>query len=237
MKDKRIFITGGTSGIGKSLLQRLQKDNSVMVCGRNQSKIDQTKSIYEATDVLQADISKEDDLTRIEEAIQDKYDGLDVLINNAGIAQFTPPNEGFGSNHFEEMIVNFHSTLMLTHRLKPLLLKSHPKPTVVFVSSILAKVPNYDLSIYSASKAALHSYAVSFRKKHPEFQITEVFPPLVDTPMTEGIDDTKMDPDVVADKIIRGAERGRKEIYPGIASVANQLNRWWPAAIQKMINK
>jgi len=238
MNSKIILITGGTSGIGASMLKILQEENTVIVCGRSQSKIDTVKSKYPKSTFIQADISKAADLERIYELINTKFGKLDVLINNAGVAHFVDLNEGVDSNQFMDIEVNFKSTVLTTNKLLPLLRKSKDKkPTIVIVSSILAKIPQYEMPIYSASKAALHSYTLSLRSKLKDFQITEVLPPLVDTPLVATIDNAdKMDSDKVASIIVKGMIKGKKEIYPGIAKVANLVSKISFSRIAKLIN-
>lgn len=238
MKSKIIFITGGTSGIGASLLKKLHANNTVIACGRNQSKIDKIKSQYPNTIFIQADITQEDDLDKIHTLIATQFGRLDVLINNAGIANFVDLKDTLEAKDFKDIDVNFKGTVLTTNTLLPLLKKSkEAKPIIVVVSSILAKVPHFSMPIYSASKAALHSYTISLRNTLRTFQITEILPPLVDTSMTANIDNpSKMDSDKVASIIIEGIEKERLEVYPGVAKFANFMSKFLFNRIANVVN-
>lgn len=217
MKDKIILITGGTSGIGKSLVSNLYKNNTVIVCGRNQEKLDLCKNKFPSIEALQVDISNENDIKKLYDFIDQTSGKLDILINNAGIANFANLTGSNDAISFSDMEVNFKGTVSITTALLPLLKKS-VEPIIIIVSSILAKIPFYNLPIYSAAKAALHSYCISLRAQLKNIRVVEVFPPLVDTPLVAEIKtDDKMTPEKVAITIINETLKGKKEIYPGIA--------------------
>jgi len=237
MKSKVIFITGGTSGIGKALVEQLHQENSVIVCGRNQQRLDECKALYPEVEFIQADISKRTDMKSVQAYINRKYGKLDVLINNAGIGTHIDFNETGQEVDFRDMDVNFRGTVETTSLLLPLLKESNSNPTVVVVSSILAKVPIYNIPIYSASKAALHSYAISLRQQLNNIQVVEVLPPIVDTPMTEDVKNNgKMSPEAVASTIISGIEKGKKEVYPGMSKVANFMTKVASNRIEALMN-
>jgi len=238
MNAKVILITGGTSGIGEALLQQLSKDNYVVVCGRNQAKLDQAQAKYPETTFVQADISQQADIDRLYQAIEQKHGHLDILINNAGVANPQEIGEAQESMQFLDMDINFKGTVLTINTLLPLLQKSKAsKPVIVNVSSILAKIPFYSMPIYSASKAALRSYTISLRNKLPGFLITEVLPPLVDTPMTSSFENaSKMSSADVASQIIAGIERNKTEVYPGMARMANVTSKVAFGFISKAFN-
>lgn len=237
MKNKVILITGGTSGIGKSLVKLLQSDNKIIVCSRNQNKISECKKLFKDVHFVQADIENTENLNKLEHVISEKYGYLDVLINNAGIGNFVDLNKTKPITDFSDIDVNFKGTVQTTTTFIPLLLKSKTNPTIVVTSSILAKIPHYEMPIYSASKAALHSYCISLRAKMKPFNIVEVFPPLVDTSMTKDLKSTdKMNPEKVAAIIVSGIDKGKLEIYPGIARLANLMSKVAFKRISKIIN-
>lgn len=237
MKNKIILITGGTSGIGKALVELLHPDNKIIVCSRNQNKISECRKLFKDVDFIQADIANTESLTKLKHEISEKYGYLDILINNAGIANFIDLSKTYTNIDFSDLDVNFKGTIQTTTTFIPLLLKSKKKPTVVITSSILAKIPHHEMPIYSASKAALHSYCVSLRAKMKQLNIIEVFPPLVDTPMTSDLRSTdKMKPEKVASIIISGIDKEKKDIYPGIARLANLMSKISFNRISKIIN-
>lgn len=237
MKNKVVLITGGTSGIGKALVELLHQDNKIIVCSRNQNKISECKKLFKNVHFVQADITNTEDLSKLKRDISEKFEYLDVLINNAGIGNFVDLNKIEPITSFLDIDVNFKGTVQTTATFIPLLLKCKTKSIIVITSSILSKIPHHEMPIYSASKAALHSYCISLRAKIKQIHIMEVFPPLVDTPMTENIQSTdKMKPEKIASIIVSGINKEKKEIYPGIARLANLMNRISFKRISKIIN-
>lgn len=236
MKNNIILITGGTSGIGYSLMKQLQKNNKVIVCARSYTKLERFRDEFKNVTFIRADISNPADVSKLKDKIEQKYGFLDILINNAGVANYVDL-EGRDSLNFDDMDINFKGTLQLTSILIPLIKKSNNAPKIVIISSILSKVPLYEMPIYSASKAALHSYALSLRQTLDNIKVIEILPPLVNTPMTETIDsDAKMEVEKVASIIIRGIEKGKDEVYPGIAKRVNIASKFFFNTISRIVN-
>jgi len=118
LKAKRILITGATNGIGKqAALQLAKMGASIVIVGRNKAKTRKvsedikTLSGNEDVDMLLADLSKFDDIRHIAAEFLDRYDRLDVLLNNAGAAfpNFQLSEDGyemtFALNHFSYYIL------------------------------------------------------------------------------------------------------------------------------------
>jgi NAD(P)-dependent dehydrogenase (short-subunit alcohol dehydrogenase family) len=122
MKDKIVLITGATGGIGKQTSLSLAKMGAqVIITGRNENSgaeaVDEIKRLSgnSKIDLLLADVSKQADIKALANHIKEKYDRLDILINNAGLAaakrQLT--NDGVESN----FAVNVVAPFLLTHLL------------------------------------------------------------------------------------------------------------------------
>ncbi|RMA58022.1 SDR family oxidoreductase [Ulvibacter antarcticus] len=236
MKDKIIVITGGSKGIGRALVAQLASDNTLIICGRTQKSLDRCKKEFPSIYTVKADISKETGRDKLVEFVKDHFGSMDVLINNAGVSSFTDLSEVIAIEKSHDMEINFEGTVILTAQCIPLLRKSKDA-SIVVVTSILAKVPVYVLPLYSASKAALHSYCISLREQLKNISVIEVLPPLVDTDFTKDIvSNSKMNPEKVASDIINGLERKKKEIYPGVAKTANVMNLFFPKKIAKIVN-
>ncbi|MEL6560720.1 MAG: SDR family NAD(P)-dependent oxidoreductase [Bacteroidota bacterium] len=237
MRNKIILVTGGTSGIGKALVALLHAENQVIVCSRNQDKIAECEKRFRDVLYIQADISNIDDLHRAEKIIAETYGRLDILFANAGVANFFDLDSSQSVLDFRDMEVNFKGTVQTVNTFKSLLLNSNKQPTLVITNSILAKIPHYKMPIYSASKAALHSYCTALRSKIKRLTILEIFPPLVDTPMTKDLkSNDKMKPEKIAANIVSSVQRGKKEVYPGVARLANLMSIISFKRISKIIN-
>jgi len=140
MEQKIILITGASDGIGKETAKALAKQgHTIIVHGRNPQK---TKSAYEEikaesgnnnVDYITADFLSFAEIKRFADEIKQKYNHLDVLVNNAG-AQFTEKREVTDEGHEKTMTINVFAPFLLTTLLLDLLKKS-PSARVVTVSS------------------------------------------------------------------------------------------------------
>ncbi|MDR1644487.1 MAG: SDR family NAD(P)-dependent oxidoreductase, partial [Tannerellaceae bacterium] len=136
MESKIILVTGASDGIGKETAKTLAKQgHTVIVHGRNPQK---TKAAYEEIkaesgndkiEYLTADFLSFAEIRRFADNIKQKYDHLDVLVNNAG-AQFTDKRETTNEGHEKTMVINVFAPFLLTTLLLDLLKKS-PSARVV----------------------------------------------------------------------------------------------------------
>jgi short-subunit dehydrogenase len=165
--NKTILITGGTDGIGRSLvLQYLNLGANVVTCGRDQQKILalEAEAPIGKLSVLNADVSIEKDCERLVNQAVNMFGGIDVLINNAGISMRGLMEEG-GQGIIpvikRVMDINFNGMLYCTTYALPYLIKS--KGVIVGVSSIAGYRGLPGRSGYSASKFALQGYLESIK--------------------------------------------------------------------------
>lgn len=145
MENKIILITGASDGIGKETAKALAKQgHTIIMHGRNPQK---TKSAYEEVkadsgndkiDYLTADFLSLAEVRNFADKVKQKYDRLDVLVNNAG-AQFTEKRETTVEGHEKTMTINVFAPMLLTTLLLPLLKKS-PSARVVSVASAAHKM-------------------------------------------------------------------------------------------------
>ena len=145
MESKIILITGASDGIGKETAKALAKQgHTIILHGRNPQK---TKAAYEEVkaesgnpnmDYMVADFLSLAEVRDFAGKIKQKYDRLDVLVNNAG-AQFTGKRETTAEGHEKTMTINIFAPHLLTMLLLPLLQKS-PSARVVTVASAAHKM-------------------------------------------------------------------------------------------------
>jgi len=232
LKGKTILITGGASGVGLALTERLSKDNNIIICGRNQAKLDEVEQRLESVQAVQADLSKPEDLNKLVSFIESHAQDLSVLINNAGV-QF---NYGFLkdadlANKVEaELAINLTAPLMLTTKLLPLLEKQ-PQASIVNVTSGLALAPKKSAAVYCGSKAGLRSFGQALRyqleDEAPHITLTEAILPMVDTDMTAGRGSARMkvSPETVATEIIEAIQQAKPEARVGPVKAFMVLNQ------------
>lgn len=221
LRGKAVLVTGANRGIGKALVQVLAARGVARIYAAARQLQDAGALVAIAPQLivpLQLDITRTEDIT----AAAMRLGELDVLINNAGIAN----GSGFlGADSLTiasaEMATNYFGCLNLTHALLPLLRQSEGA-AVATVSSIAA-ISNFPtLGPYSASKAAVHSFIQGLRAelRRENILVQGVYPGPVDTRMTEGVEMAKASPLDVAESVVTGLEEGVEDIFPDAFSIA-----------------
>jgi uncharacterized oxidoreductase len=135
----------------------------------------------------------------------------------------------------QEIATNLTGTAWVTSQFLPLLLQKKDA-AVVMISSALAIAPLPALPVYSATKAAVHSFAIALRYQLREtpVKVFDILPTWVDTGLTDGLPAAKITPDVVARAILDGLRTDKKEIYVGRGKALHRINRISPALAQRL---
>lgn len=238
-----VFITGGASGIGLALAAWfLARSNGVIVCGRNEAKLQQAKERYPDIRTIRCDIANHDD---VHDAMQQLLaDGVSptILVNNAGVQyryDFLTDQRTLQKID-EEIDVNFRSVVRLTAMFLPILRKA-PESAIVNISSFLGIVPKKSAPVYCATKAAVHAFSKSLRYQleGTSVKVYEVIAPLVDTDMTRGREDdaAKMSPEALAAFVFEALERDTYEVRPGRTKNVLLLHRVFPRLIEAALKK
>lgn len=166
MKDKVVIITGGSSGIGKALAKHFgQHGSKIVITGRKKEELDiaETDLKSQGIEVLavQADVSSKADNQRMVDAVIQRYDKIDVLINNAGISMRALFEEANLEVIEKIMHINFFGVVNATHYCLPHILKT--KGSIVGISSIAGFRGLPGRTGYSASKFALNGFLEALR--------------------------------------------------------------------------
>ncbi|WP_312428161.1 SDR family NAD(P)-dependent oxidoreductase [Achromobacter sp.] len=197
LTQNTIFITGGTSGIGRALAVAFHDlGNKVIIAGRRQALLDEIASAHPGIEGIQLDISDAQDIDRVAKTLIAKYPSLNVLINNAGIMPFDDPSSQVDDAVSQRILeTNLLGPIRLTSALIQHL-KAQPRATIIHNTSMLAYVPIATNAVYSASKAALHSYALSqrFMLRDTNVTVQEIAPPWVDTDLIKKSGDPRAMP-------------------------------------------
>ncbi len=212
IKNKRILITGGTSGIGLVLGRKLlQHNNEIILMGTHAEKLRALRK--EGFITLSCDLSDPGNIEKAIVEIQNEYDHIDILFNNAGV-QYNYDLTGHGyplEKIQKEIAINVTGQIILTQLLLPMLHQSH-YPKIIVTTSGLGAFPKQDGLNYSATKSAMRNFTVGLRYalKNTHVQVHEFIPPVTDTGMTADRSEKKMSPDILVDQIIPQLERDRK---------------------------
>jgi len=218
---KTILITGGGSGIGFEIAKLLSnKGNKVIITGRSEDRLKNAAAQLNNVSYIATDVNSESDIDNVVNRVTTEFGGLDILINNAGAANYYKLGDGSDnySQAAEEIQTNYLSVIRLTDKLLPLL-RASKEAAIVNVSSIVVFAPGINLPTYAASKAALHSYTRALRytlAKTTGIKVFELMPPLVNTEFSAVIGGTNGIPPLeVAQGLIDGFEKDEYELHIG----------------------
>lgn len=242
-----VLITGGGSGIGLAIAQKfLANDNTVIITGRNLVKLEKVKQENPKIHIYQSDVTDDAEVRMLADDIQEKFDGLDILINNAGIMNLVDAGNESNDLHkqMQEIEINYNSPIRLLHYFLPQL-KNSENAALVNVSSGLAYVTFSQAPVYSGTKSALHFWTQAIRPqlKPHGIKVIELLPPVVDTPLAHGADiaeDDNLKPmpsNKLADIFWKDFINGKEEITPGISKQLKLMSRLAPKFIFKQLNK
>jgi len=243
----KVLITGGSSGIGLALAKKFIDNNyTVIITGRNLAKLEKVKQEIPEVYIFQSDVMDDSDVRKLADDIQEKFGGIDILINNAGIMNLI--DAGKESNdlqkQMQEIEINYNSPIRVLHYFLPQL-KYSKNAVLVNVSSGLAYVPFSQAPVYSGTKSALHFWTLGIRPqlKPQGIKVIELLPPVVDTPLAHGADIAEddnlkpMPPEKLADIFWKDFIKGKEEIMPGISSQLKIMSRLAPKFIFNQLNK
>jgi len=183
-----ILITGGGSGIGAALAQRLHDlGNTVIVAGRRKEALDSAIAGRADMHALVLDVDSAAGVADFARRLLAAHPALNVLVNNAGVMHFEALDRWRDLADAEQTIAtNLLGPIRLTNALIEQLV-SRPDAAIVNVTSGLAFVPLTTTPTYCATKAAIHSYTVSLREVlKGRVEVIELAPPAVQTGLTPG---------------------------------------------------
>ena len=185
-----IFITGGGSGIGRALAEALHKrGNKVIISGRPKGHLAAVVTANPGIEAVALDIADPDNINAVAKKLIQKHPDLNVLVNNAGIME---ADQAAGVIDDKLLVSTVTTNLLGPIRLTSALmdqLKSR-RGIILYNTSVLAFVPMAMAAIYSASKAALHSYVLSqrFLLRDSGVRVLEIAPPWVRTELMNSQD-------------------------------------------------
>ncbi len=252
LQGRRLLVTGASSGIGRSVAEMAARQGArVVLTARSADKLEELARTLTADGAeafaVPADVTSEADRHRLLRAVADRLSGLDVLINNAGVASF-----GHFASSSEEVLrrimeVNFFAPAELIRLAIPMLREGH-EPAIVNVASMCGRRGLPAWTEYSASKHALCGLTEALRGEMARFDIDVllIVPGLTRSDLArhllrnEGrmrIDYTGgMPPETVAAAVLRALVRNRTETVVGSeARWILLLNRFFPWIVDLLL--
>lgn len=247
LTNNTILITGGASGIGYQMAKVFsQRNNKVIITGRNQERLNKAKEELGDVITIQSDVSSPDDVRQLYAKVSDEFPELNILINNAGIMwTINLQDHAYSLEELtKEIDINVKGTIWMNDAFLPLLLKNKESATVT-VSSGLAFVPLPISPIYCATKAGLHSYTQSLREqmRNKHLKVFELAPPATETELLGTFDEenlkgiTVMSVEKLVEKFLIGFAKDQFEIRPGQANQMKFMSRFFPKFIFKQMSK
>ena len=258
LKNRTIWITGASSGIGKSLAIEISKqDAQLILSSRNKEALITVKNLCknpERVKILPLDLEKYNHLSlKVNEAIS-FFGKIDILINNGGISQRSLIKDSSIEIDKRLMDINYLGTVALSKAILPHFIKNKNGHFVV-TTSIVGKVATPLRSSYSASKHALHGFFDALRAEHfnDHISVTLICPGFVATEISKnaltgnGSKQNKMDeatakgihPDRFAKLMLKAIKSKKEEAYIGGAKerLAVYAKRFYPKLVSKLIRK
>jgi uncharacterized oxidoreductase len=235
-----ILITGGGSGIGQGLAEALHKrGNQVVIAGRRKARLIEVAKANPGMQWVELNVEDPASIAAATRKLITEYPKLNVLINNAGIMQIDDASTAVDDKLLvSTLTTNVMGPIRLTGALIEHL-KRQDHAAVINNSSVLGFVPLALAAVYSATKAALHSYTLSLRYKlkGTPVRVLEIAPPWVQTdllnsnnepramPLAEFIEETTRVLGTDAEEIlVERAKPLRNNAGPNEAAFVTQFN-------------
>ena len=183
LAGKVAVVTGGNSGIGLATAKRFVAEGAhVFITGRRQNELETAaREIGQHVTPVQGDVSKLGDLDRLFAAVREQKGRVDVLFANAGLGEFMPL-EGITEAHFDKTFsINVKGTLFTVQKALPLM----PEGAAIVINGSMASIKGTPtFSVYSATKAALRSFARTWAidLKDRRIRVNVVSPGVIITP-------------------------------------------------------
>ena len=183
LEGKVAVITGGNSGIGLATAQRFVAEGAyVFITGRRQTELDAAvKQVGKNVTAVQGDVSNLADLDRLYDTVKHEKGQIDILFANAGTGEFGPLGT-ITEGHFDKIFnANVKGLLFTVQKALPLLKDGS---SIILNASIVASTGSPAMSVYSASKSAVRSFARTFTSdlKDRKIRVNAVSPGVIPSP-------------------------------------------------------
>jgi uncharacterized oxidoreductase len=235
----RVFVTGGTSGIGRALAVALARAGAdVVASGTTERSVAATVAAHPEVHGIVCDLANDDSLRAAVDTLRSRFDRLDILVNNAGVqANYVFSSDAAAVALAEidrEIAINLAGPIKLVSLALPLMAKGG---TVVNVSSGTAWTGKPDAAVYSATKAGISMFSRVLRRQLAPHGIrtAEVYPPVTATAMTAARRGAFASPEAVAARILAGLSSGEGEIVVGKLPLLRMVNRLSPRLAEAIV--
>ena len=223
-EGKVAVITGGNSGIGLATAQRLANEGAyVFITGRRQSELDAAiKLIGKNVTAVQGDVSNLADLDRLYATVKQQKGRIDILFANAGGGEFAPLGSITEAHYDKTFNANVKGVLFTVQKALPLLVDGG---AIILNASIVSSKGMPAFSVYSATKAALRSFARTWTVdlKDRKIRVNAVSPGPIETPGVDGLAKNPVDLAQIKANLTSAVPMGRMGTSDEIAKAVSFL--------------
>ncbi|HEY8361704.1 MAG TPA: 3-oxoacyl-[acyl-carrier-protein] reductase [Tissierellaceae bacterium] len=192
LENKVALVTGGSRGIGREIALELARNgaNVVITYVNNEEKanevIDEIKSMGVKALAIKADVSKESDVQRMIEKVEEEFNSVDILVNNAGITKDNLLIRMKEEEWDEVMNVNLKGTFLCTKAVARMMMKKR-YGKIINITSVVGITGNIGQGNYSASKAGIIGFTKSIARELASrgIRVNAIAPGFIETDMTE----------------------------------------------------
>ena len=257
-KNKVVWVTGASSGIGEALAYQFAKEGSrLILSARRKAELERVKQACQLADedilVLPLDLEKHDEMESKVEASKKHFGRVDVLINNGGISQRSLIKDTDFSVYKRLVDIDYLGTVALSKAILPLFIEQQSGHYGV-VTSLMGLFASPLRSGYCGAKHALHGFFDALRMEHEDdnIKVTMICPGFIRTNISmnalvgDGSAQKSMDkstgagmsPEQCAKKIISGMRRQKYEVLVGgKETLAAYLKRFFPKILHRVVRK
>ena len=190
LDGQRALITGAGSGIGKVMAQHFEKAGArIWICDADTNNLVQSLKENPDWNGTPCDVSDENQVDQLFKEMSDSFGGLEILVNNAGIAGPTAPVEEIDPGEWRRSIgVNLNGAFYCTRLATPLL-KNSPKASIINISSVAGRLGFARRLPYASTKWAMIGFTESLAKElgPSGIRVNALLPGIVEGPRIEGV--------------------------------------------------
>ena len=191
LKSKKVFITGGTAGIGLSILESFYKlEADIFTIGTNVENLKTIQKNFQKIKTCNFNLENHQKIEELLKEAKEKLGGLDIVINNAGI---TKDNLAIRMSDEEwNKVININLTavfLICKHSIK--IMMKQNSGSIINISSIVGHTGNFGQANYSSAKAGIIAMSKSLAKEYAKknIRVNCISPGFIDTKMTKSINE------------------------------------------------